>query len=234
MSTVAPAPFIAAMVVQESGGRQFCVPTGDDEDNFVVVGLDRGDPGASDHITSRGYGIGQYTIFHHPPRAEEVADFIVDPARNVQHAFAELRAKFDRFVVGPDGRADDRTAEHPLLTLRACKYAPSDARYMRDCRACAAAAGTVEIQRGTPAWPGASFGYQPDQVLSLRRLSWRAGPRRIRLRLAIRGAPLQRQRQRFLPLPDAHPAEPAGRTGAERRVMPCHSVSSSMSRSAWR
>ena len=162
-STVAPAPFIAAMVVQESGGRHYCVPSANDEDNFVVVGLDRGDPGVPDHITSRGYGIGQYTIFHHPPRAEDVADFIVDPARNAQRAFSELREKFARFVVGPDSRADDRIAEHPLLTLRACKYAPADARYLRDCRACAAAVRKVEIRRGTPAYPGASFGYQPDQ-----------------------------------------------------------------------
>ncbi len=162
-STVAPALFIAAMVVQESGGRHYCVPSANDEDSFVVVGLDRGDRDAPDHITSRGYGIGQYTIFHHPPRAEEVTDFILDPLRNVERAFAELREKFDRYVVGPDDRADDRTAEHPLLKLRMCKYAPADARYLRDCRACAASVRRLEIRRGTPAYQGASFGYQPDQ-----------------------------------------------------------------------
>ena len=67
-STVAPSPFIAAMSVQESGGRHFYVPSGQNEDNFVVLGLDRNEPTtAPDRITSRGYGLGQFTIFHHPP-----------------------------------------------------------------------------------------------------------------------------------------------------------------------
>ncbi len=162
-STVAPTPFISAIVLQESNGQHFRVPTPRDEDNFVVVGLDHGNSAAPDAITSRGYGIGQYTLFHHPPRPEEVKDFILDPVRNVQRAYAGLRNKFDQFIVGPTSRADDRSAEHPLLPLRVCRYPPSDRRYMRDCRNCAAAVGKVTITPGQLAYPGAPFGYAPDQ-----------------------------------------------------------------------
>ncbi len=162
-SATAPSPFIAAMVVQESGGRHFNVPRRGDDDTFVIVGLDRNDKTSSDHITSRGYGIGQYTLFHHPPRPEELQDAIVDPVRNVQKAYTELREKFNRFVVGPIDKADDRTAEHPLLPLRTCKYATADQRYLCDCRNCAFAAQKIDIVRGTPAYTGASISYQPDQ-----------------------------------------------------------------------
>src|SRR5262249_45822732 len=125
--------------------------------------LDRGNKEAPEQITSRGYGVGQYTIFHHPPRAEEVKDFIVDSVRNVQRAYCELREKFDSFVVGPSDRADDRAVEHPLLPLRLCRYAPTDKRYMRDCLNCAAATRKLTISPGTPAYVGAPFGYEVDQ-----------------------------------------------------------------------
>jgi peptidoglycan hydrolase-like protein with peptidoglycan-binding domain len=163
VSTTAPTPYIAAMVQLESDGRHFHAPRQGDADTFVTVGLDRNDDGAPDRITSRGYGIGQYTLFHHPPRPEEVVEFISDPVRNVQHAYRELRDKFDKFVAGPHDGADDRKAEHPLLPLRLCKYAPTDQRYMRDCQACAAAARKVNIVRGTPCYPGAAISYQPTQ-----------------------------------------------------------------------
>jgi len=162
-SATAPTPYIAAMVLQESDGRHFNVPRGADEDAFVIVGLDRNDTAAPDRITSRGFGIGQYTLFHHPPRLDELRDVIADPVGNVQKAFAELRQKFDRYLVGPASTADDRTAEHPLLPLRICKYPPNDPRYMRDCRNCARAARKIDIVRGTPAYKGASISYQPDQ-----------------------------------------------------------------------
>lgn len=159
----APPPFMVAMIEQESSGAHFRVPFGRDEDSFVTVGLDRNDKNAPDHITSRGYGLGQYTLFHHPPRPEEIQDFIVDPVRNVQKAFGELREKFDKWIAGPIDKADDRTVEHPILGLRICKYQPTDPRFMRDCQACAAVSHKVEIERGTPAYAGANFGYQPDQ-----------------------------------------------------------------------
>ncbi|UYN95177.1 MAG: peptidoglycan-binding protein [Enhydrobacter sp.] len=160
----APPPFIAAMIRQESSAMHFRVPGGNDHDDFVVVGLDRNVAGNQDIVTSRGYGVGQYTLFHHPPRPEEVEDFIVDPVRNVAHAFGELRLKFDKWIAGPIDRADDRSREHPLLKEpRLCRYAPADPRYMRDCRACAAAARKVDIERGTPAYEGASIRYDVTQ-----------------------------------------------------------------------
>lgn len=159
-STIAPTPFILAMFRQESGGRHFNVPPEGDEDTYVTVGLDRNDEGNPDRITSRGYGVGQYTLFHQPPSVAEIADFVSDPVANVARAYQELREKFDHFVVGKHG-ADDRAAEHPALSLRLCRYARSDARYMNDCRNCAAAARKIDIERGTPAYSGASISYQP-------------------------------------------------------------------------
>jgi peptidoglycan hydrolase-like protein with peptidoglycan-binding domain len=161
-STLAPTPFIAAIVVQESDSAHFLVPAHGDEDNFVSIGLDRNNKSAPDQITSRGYGIGQYTIFHHPPRPEELHDFILDPVRNVQKAYVELRGKLDNFVVGNSGAAD-RAAEHPSLPLRLCRYANSDQRYMRNCKACAEQVGKLDITRGMPAYDGASISYQPTQ-----------------------------------------------------------------------
>jgi len=163
VSTVAPTPFISAMIIQESGGQHYHVPGTNDDDRCVTVGLDRNAQGNADAITSRGFGVGQFTLFHHPPRPEELTDYIIDPVRNVQHAFTELRQKFDRFLVGPDSRADDRNAEHPLLNLRLCKYQPGNPLYMRDCKACAQAARKVNITRGTPVYQGAAISYQPDQ-----------------------------------------------------------------------
>lgn len=161
-TTVAPPPFLLAIFQQESGASQYCEPTGGDTDSFVVVGLDFVQETAS-HVTSRGYGMGQYTIFHHPPRPEEVQDFILDPVRNVEKAFGELRDKFDHFVCGGTDAttADDRKAEHPLLPLRMCRYQPGDPLYLRDCRACAMQASKVTISPDTPVYPGAADTYSP-------------------------------------------------------------------------
>jgi peptidoglycan hydrolase-like protein with peptidoglycan-binding domain len=163
--TNAPTPFLLAMFQQESGGQHYYVPAGTDDDNFVVLGLDRNHAGVEDHITSRGYGIGQYTIFHHPPTQVEVDDFILDPVRNVAKAYAEFRDKFDDFVVGKDSAhtADDRKAEHPLLPLRLCKYSPSDPKYMQDCKACAKAAPRIDLAAGSPLYPGSSATLQPTK-----------------------------------------------------------------------
>ena len=143
----------------------------------------------------------------------------VDPVRNVGKAFGELRQKFDKWVAGSVDVADDRTSEHPLLAnLRLCRFAPDDKRFLHDCKNCAAEAHKLEIERGTPCYPGASFGYQPDPVLFVGRLSGRAGPRRLPVRLALCGPPVQRQRHQFLPLPDAHSPEPADRTAVCREL----------------
>lgn len=161
-SSVAPTPFILAIVPQESSSQHFRVPKQGDDDDFVVVGLDRNDKANPDRITSRGYGIGQYTIFHHPPTQTEMADFVLDPVRNVERAYRELREKFDGFVIGAAG-ADDRLAEHPLLPLRLCKYAATDQRFMRDCIACAKAARNMTVKNGDPVYRGAATLMKPTK-----------------------------------------------------------------------
>ena len=160
---IAPTPFMLAIFRQESGLKHFCVPQNTNSDNYIVTGLDRGDATDPDHITSRGYGVGQYTLFHHPARADEVTDVMEDPVRNVTNAYSELRDKFNRFLAGPADRADDRAAEHPLLPLRTCKYAPSDARYLADCRNCALQTGRVDIFSGKPVFAGSTTCYRADQ-----------------------------------------------------------------------
>lgn len=162
-SAAVPIPFLLAIFRQESGLKHFNEPRPGDEDTFIVTGLDRGNSQDSDAITSRGYGIGQFTLFHHPPQPEEVTGIMRDPVQNVQKAIAELRDKFDHFVAGstPGTRADDRQAEYGDGPLRLCKYDSQDARYMRDCKTCAAEAGTQTIQPGTtPLYPGSGQTYQ--------------------------------------------------------------------------
>jgi hypothetical protein len=161
---VAPAPYLAAIFRQESGGRQYAVPSANNSDSFIVLGLDHNDAAAPERITSRGYGIGQHTLFHHPPSAAELAGVIGDPVQNARGAFNDLRQKFDQEVVAPENSgagADDRRAEHPLLPLRLCKYPPSDPLYMADCKACAMAARKVNIAPGQPVYPGAVIAWAP-------------------------------------------------------------------------
>jgi hypothetical protein len=164
-STVAPTPFMLAMFRQESNLQHYRVPGGADSDNFVILGLDTKFPEQQNRVTSRGYGLGQFTIFHHPPRSAEVSDFIVDPVRNVAKAHAEFREKFDNFVANPPPvGADDRQAEHPDQPLRMCKFSPGDPRFLRDCRACAAEVPTRTIEADTPVMAGSATKYG-DQLL---------------------------------------------------------------------
>lgn len=164
--SVAPSPFVVAIVQQESGGRHYAVPRGGNEDAFVTVGLDRNDQRQPDEITSRGYGLGQYTLDHHPPTTAEVRDVIRDPINNVHRVYELLRTKLDRTLVGPDDRADDRTVEHPLLRLRLCRYAPGDTRYLSDCVNCARAVRKVNIAPQLPVYKGSSALYAPTQYYS--------------------------------------------------------------------
>ncbi len=92
-----------------------------------MVGLDR-NADETHIVTSRGYGVGQFTLFHHPPRAEEVEEFITDVGRILQKAAGELRQKFDGFVNGADSgtQADDPLDEFGTGTLRPCKFAADD------------------------------------------------------------------------------------------------------------
>ena len=173
-----PRPFLLAMLLQESGGQHFRTPTAASADDFIVVGLDRNDAGQPDHITSRGYGMGQYTLFHHPPRTEEVETLMLDPARNVQRTVGALHDKLERFVTGPTpGRtADDRMAELGPGPLRRCRYAPGDPRYLTDCVRCAGEvladidtgsplhARTTETLRPTPYHPATRYARVPDRA----------------------------------------------------------------------
>ena len=158
-----PIPFLLAMFVQESGSCHYSVPTSSDIDSFVVVGLDHGDNVHPDRVTSRGYGIGQFTIFHHPPRLDEVATFIVDPVDNVRAAISELGEKFHGFVAGPTDRADDRDVEHVGVPLRTCRYKIDDPLYLEDCSTCARTARRITVARGTPLYDGSQKSYQPDK-----------------------------------------------------------------------
>lgn len=160
-STIAPVPFLFAIFAQESGSEHYAVPAGAaDQDDYVTLGLDCNSD-APDEVTSRGYGLGQYTIFHHPPRADELALFIADPLRNAEKASDRLRDKFDNFIVGKtaDTRADDRAAEHPEISLRLCRYPRTDQRYMTACSNCAHEVGKVDIGPDRPLYPDASQTY---------------------------------------------------------------------------
>jgi len=159
-----PRPFLLAILLQESGGLHFRIPTAASADDFIVVGLDRNDQGNPDHITSRGYGIGQYTLFHHPPRAEEVETLMLDPVRNVQRAVNELSEKLERFVNGPTPgqQADDRLAEFGRGELRRCRFEASDPRFMTDCVRCAGEA-LVDISATTPLHPRTTETLQPTK-----------------------------------------------------------------------
>jgi hypothetical protein len=163
-SMQAPTPFMLAMFQQESELMHYREPSGADADNFVTIGLDTKFDTQPDRVTSRGYGIGQFTIFHHPPNPDEVTDFILDPVRNVAKAHAELRDKFDHFIAIPlPAGADDRHAEHGDGPLRMCKYPAGDAKFLRDCVACAAAAPKLAITATTPVVAGSTtkYGDQP-------------------------------------------------------------------------
>ena len=163
-STVAPISFLLAIFQQESSSQHYVVPPHGDTDDFVVLGLDHNDGANGDHVTSRGYGLGQYTLFHHPPTAAELQDFVLDPCTNVQKSEQLLAEKFNRFVAGPAGRAEERDVEHPLLHLRLCKYPMSDPRYLSDCRACAQQAAKVTIGPDTPLYAGAGQTYGDAQA----------------------------------------------------------------------
>jgi hypothetical protein len=160
-----PTPFLMAILQQESGLKHYNEPSKKDEDTYILVGLDTN---ASEKyiITSRGYGAGQYTLFHHPPQKEEVEDFMLDVEKNVQKAIRELREKFDHFVNGNTAgtRADDRIVEYGVGPLRICLYPEGDPRHLRDCQQCMVGAGQMDIREGrTPLYQGSSYKFIPTQ-----------------------------------------------------------------------
>jgi len=155
-STSVPMRFIAAILKQESDLKHY-----NEKDAVITVGLDHNDAANPFAITSRGYGAGQFTIFHHPPRQDEVDDFMNDVVKNLSKAARELREKFDRFVNGPADTADDRRAEIGNGPLRLCKYAAGDPRFLTDCRQCAIDAGSRDVVEDvTPTYPGSPDVYK--------------------------------------------------------------------------
>lgn len=165
-SSPVPPPFLLAILMQESGCMHYQVPGSTSSDHWVTVGLDRNNSANPSAITSRGYGIGQYTLFHHPPTPDEIALVITDPVKNVQQAIDELHDKFTNFVNGAssNNQASDRIAEFGAGALRNCQYPESDTRYMTDCATCLANATLFDIAAGvTPVYAGNSMTYAQTQ-----------------------------------------------------------------------
>jgi hypothetical protein len=146
----APRPFMLAILHQESRLRHFNVPSPEDADSFVVIGLERCDDTDPDHITARRYGMAQTRIAHHPPQPREVAELMADPVRHVTTAFTALRQIFDGMNRQP----------------RLCRFTPDDPRYLNDCHNCTLAA-TWQDGRPDPAefscdWPAAMKTHRPS------------------------------------------------------------------------
>jgi hypothetical protein len=164
-SQAVPMPFIMAMLKQESNLKHYNEPSKNDEDTYIVVGLDT-NANEKHIITSRGYGAGQYTLFHHPPRRDEVEGFMLDVEKNLNKAVWELKYKFDHFVNGATTgtRADDRIAEYGEGPLRTCKHPAGDPKCMKDCKQCMIDAGQQNIQEGvTRLYRGSKNIFEPTQ-----------------------------------------------------------------------
>jgi peptidoglycan hydrolase-like protein with peptidoglycan-binding domain len=140
--------------------------------DFITVGLDRNAGGQPHIITSRGYGAGQFTLFHHPPQHSEVADFMLDVGKNLQKASNELKEKFDQFVIGTTAgtRADDRIAEIGTGPLRPCKFKPDEPGFMRDCKQCLLDAGKKNIVANvTPVFNGSAMIFASTSLYNMNR-----------------------------------------------------------------
>jgi peptidoglycan hydrolase-like protein with peptidoglycan-binding domain len=161
-STTVPIRFIASILKQESDLKHY-----NEKDAVITLGLDTNNAAQAFAITSRGYGAGQFTIFHHPPRQDEVNDFMNDVDKNLGKAEKELREKYDKFVNGPSSTADDRRQEIGSGPLRICKYASTDPRYLTDCQKCAVDAGSRDIVEGvTPVYAGSPTLFTSTQYYS--------------------------------------------------------------------
>ena len=201
-STDVPLPFLKAIFKQESNLKHFYVPRGADEDNYIVVGMDT-NAGEKYIITSRGYGLGQFTLFHHPPKKSEVKNFMVGIRGNISKAIAELRDKFEYFVTGPPGgrRADDRfadgrTQKKPLV----CQYEENDSRYLTDCKTCAMKVGKQDIVAEETPLLRRLQKYLQENPIPPRLLQRCSDPQKLSLRLALCHASLQWLGCQFLQL----------------------------------
>jgi hypothetical protein len=170
-STV-PIPFLMAILKQESNLKHFNEPEPGDDDTFITVGLDRNIENQPQIITSRGYGAGQFTLFHHPPQQSEVEDFMLDVGKNLQKASDELKEKFDQFVIGTTAgtTADDRIAEIGTGPLRPCKFNADEPGFMRDCKKCLLDAGTTDIVANvTPVFQGSTMIFASTSLYDMNR-----------------------------------------------------------------
>ncbi len=164
-----PMTHLLAILQQESSQMHFQVPSRGNIDSFVVIGLDHADTQNLFRITSRGYGIGQYTLPYHPAKPGDVTAFILDPVGNLGTSISVLQDKFNNWVLGRDSAhtASDRIAEAGSGPLRACQYGQGDARYLTDCANCmAAATPLLQITAGQTLWYAgapASAVYQKTQ-----------------------------------------------------------------------
>ena len=156
-----PVPYLLAILSQESGQMHYQVPHTTKTDNYVTLGLDHNDKTNPSRVTSRGYGMGQYTFFHHPPSANEIQNSITDAVGNARGAAAGLLTKYHTYVIGPADTASDRIADFGHGPLRICKYTQDDARYMSDCKSCMAAAPKLTIAGGqTPTYANSGQTYE--------------------------------------------------------------------------
>ena len=175
LSIPVPAPYLVAMLKEVSGLKHYHEPMQGDDDTCITVSFDcRGN--VPYEITSRRYGVGGYTIYHHPPKQKEVDNFMLDIGKNIRRSALELKETFDHFINGQtsDTRADDRAAEVGAAALRLCLYPADDQRYMKDCRNCLINAGRINIKKGDSVYEGSRIFFAPTS--HYRRASYNAAP----------------------------------------------------------
>jgi hypothetical protein len=102
-----PAPYLMAAFRQESSLKHYNEPRKGDDDTYIVVGLDTSGADTYD-ITSRGYGVGQYTLFHHPPTQKEVEDIMLDVTKKHQERRSGTERKIRPFRQRSDIRHTGR------------------------------------------------------------------------------------------------------------------------------
>ncbi|MFH1562211.1 MAG: peptidoglycan-binding protein [Nitrospirota bacterium] len=146
ISQSVPPTFIKAILKQETGMAHY------DVDGFVYIGCDEVSPLYV--YKSRGWGMGQYTITHHPPTLKEADEFINNPVNNVDKAVKELREKFDRYIVSNSLKqcADERIKIRGKSSLIECKYKKDSPMYIKDCMNCVKNAKREDEYYGELKW----------------------------------------------------------------------------------
>jgi hypothetical protein len=113
-------------------------------------------------------------LITHQLGSEEVGDIMAERVRSAQDKYPKSPDKLHRFVAGAASgtEADDRTAEHPILSLGLSRYSPDDPRYTPGCRDCAVQAGKMSITAKISPYHGAKqacgpFNYHAGVILNL-------------------------------------------------------------------